>query len=125
MAKRMTMQQVLQRLGGEAFLQKLIGQVETIGQASDETGRPGQVTLTVKTFKPKEGDTGDLYVGFETDCRITKMPTPKPRRTGLYVSPEGIHTDDPRQVEMELKAVETGAGETRDVQVGQPEVRRA
>lgn len=124
MAKRMTNAQILQRLGGEAFLQKIITQVRAIGEASDATGRPGQVKLTVKSFKPKEGEVGDLYVGFETECVISKMPTPKPRTVGLYVSEEGLSTSNPLQEEMDLRAVPEGDVEPRNVAVGQPQARR-
>lgn len=122
-AKRMTTQHVLQRLGGDGFLQKLLEQVRTIGMATDETGRPGQVTLTIKTIKPKEGETGDQYVAFETESKIAKMPTPKPRRTGLYVSDEGLHVEPPLQEELDLRVVETSEGETRQVPAGTPAVR--
>lgn len=101
----------------------MLEQIESAAFSTDQTGRPGSYTLKVKTFKPKEGEVRDGYVGFETDPEV-KLARPKPRRTGMYVSPEGLHTDDPRQAPMDLRAVPQGEPETRDVAVGQPAARR-
>ena len=124
MAGQLTIGQALQRLGGEAFLQRLIGQVEAVAQATDETGQPGKVTLTVKTVKPKEASIRDQYVAFETSVAPT-YPKPKPHKTGLYVNGDGLHTAPPDQIEMDLKVVSQGQPETRTVTVGQPEARQA
>lgn len=123
MARPMTTAQIMERLGGEAFIQRLAGQILAVANATDETGQPGKVTLTVKTFKPKEAEAGDLYTGFETGIAPT-YPKPKPHKTGLYVSEDGLFTSDPRQTEIEgLRAVEQGQPQARDVSVGQPEAR--
>lgn len=124
MADRLNIQQAMQRLGGAEIFARLIGAIEQIGLATDETGQKGKVTLTISSFKAKGSEKGDGYIGFETRL-VAVPPSPSSRATGLYVSEEGLHSDDPRQTRMELKAVATGEGETRDVPVGQPEMRRA
>lgn len=124
MAGRMTTAQILERLGGDAFLQRLAGQIRAVAQATDEVGTNGKVVVTVTTFKPKEADVGDLYVGFQTAI-VPTYPKPKPHKTGLFVDGDGMHTGDPRQQVLELRAVEVGASETRTVNVGQPETRQA
>lgn len=120
----MTRGQILDRLGGEAFLDRMLGQIEAVAFSTDQTGSKGKFVLTVKTFKPKEAEVRDGYVGFETDP-VPTLARPKSRKTALYVSEDGLHTNDPRQVEMELRAVEQGDGETRQVHVGNPDVRKA
>ena len=113
----MTIQQILERLGGEQFLRRLVGQIETVAAATEETGSPGKVTLTVKTFKPKEAEQGDHYVGLETRI-VATMPAPRSRKTGLYVDEDGLHTNDPRQQRMELRAVETPEPTVRETDGG-------
>jgi len=123
-ADRLNIQQAMQRLGGEAIFARLIGAIESVALATDETAQKGKVTLTITSFKPKGSEKQDGYIGFETRL-VAVPPSPASRATGLYVSEDGLHSDDPRQVRMELKAVETGDPETRQVAVGNPEVRRA
>lgn len=123
MAGRMTAQQILDRLGGEAFVGRLIGAIETVGLATDETGQKGTVTLKVESFKEKGSEKRDGYVGYKTRL-VTVPPSPSVRATGLYVDEDGLHVDDPRQTQMELRAVEQGTPETRDVPVGHPQARR-
>lgn len=123
MADAMNAQQILNRLGGEAFVSRLIGAIETIGLATDESGQKGKVTLTVVSFKEKGAERHDGFVGYETKL-VTVPPSPPSRATGLYVSEDGLFINDPRQTEMELKVVEQGQPETRDVAVGQPAARR-
>lgn len=123
MADRLNIQQAMQRLGGEAILARLIGSIEAVALATDECGQKGKITLTIKTFKEKGSEKGDGFVGFETQL-VAVPPSPSARATGLYVDEQGLHTDDPRQTRMELRAVEQGQPETRDVPVGQPQARR-
>lgn len=124
MADRLNIQQAMQRLGGEAIFSRLIGAIESVALATDETAQKGKVVLTITSFKPKGAEKQDGYIGFETRV-VATPPSPAARGTGLYVSEEGLHADDPRQTRMELRAVEQGQGETRDVPVGNPDVRRA
>ena len=109
----MTIQQILERLGGEQFLRRLVGQIETVAAATEETGSPGKVTLTVKTFKPKEAEQGDHYVGLETRI-VATHPSRPARMTGLYVDGQGLHGDDPKQQRMELRAVESDTATVRE-----------
>lgn len=126
MPQPLTTGQILEKLGGEAFIQSWLGYVLAVAQATDETGQKGKVTLTVTTFKPKEAQPGDAYDGFETQITPT-YPKPKPHKVGLFVGEGGLFTSDPRQQELEggLRAVETGQPEARTVTVGQPDARRA
>lgn len=113
----------MQRLGGEAIFSRLIGAIEAVALATDETGQKGKVTLTIGSFKPKGTEKGDGYIGFETRL-VAVPPSPSARATGLYVNEEGLHADDPRQTRLDLRAVPQGEPETRDVPVGQPQARR-
>lgn len=123
MVDRMSTARVLERLGGEQFVQRLVGQIEAIAQAVEETGQPGKVTLVVKVFKPKEAERGDLFVGFETQLAPT-LPKPKSRKTALYITEDGLATSDTRQQQMDLRVVEQGTPEARTVEQGQPATRR-
>lgn len=124
MAEQMTLQHLMARLGGEAILGRLMDAIESVAVATDETGQAGKVVLTIKTFKEKGSEKRDRYVGFETRL-VAVPPSPSARSTGLYVDEDGIYASDPRQQQMDLRAVESGDPETRAVAVGQPEVRRA
>lgn len=124
MADQMGLQQIMQRLGGPEIFNRLREAIETVGLATDETGQPGKVTLTIKTSKPKGAEKGDRYVAFETRI-VATAPSPAAKPTGLYVDESGLHSADPRQTRMELRAVEQGQGETRETSVGSPEMRRA
>ena len=121
-SERMSIQQIMERLGGEAIFQRLIGAIEAVALASDETGQVGKVTLTVKTGKPKGAEKGDGYVALETRL-VAVPPSPSARLTGLYVDEDGLHGDDPRQQRLDLRAVPQGEPEARRVQVGQPASR--
>lgn len=123
MADRLNIQQAMQRLGGAEIFARLIGAIEAVGLATDETGQKGKVTLTIASFKPKGSEKGDGYIGFETRL-VAVPPSPSSRATGLYVSEDGLHMDDPRQVRMDLRAVPQGEPEARDVAVGQPAARK-
>jgi hypothetical protein len=122
-ADRLTIQQAMQRLGGEAIFSRLIGSIEGVALATDECGQKGKVTLTITTFKEKGSEKGDGFVGFETRL-VAVPPSPSARATGLYVNEDGLYTDDPRQQRMDLRAVPQGQPEARDVPVGQPQARR-
>ena len=123
MTDRLNIQQAMQRLGGAEIFARLIGAIESVGLATDETGQKGKVTLTISSFKPKGSEKSDGYIGFETRL-VAVPPSPSSRSTGLYVDEGGLHTDDPRQVRMDLRAVPQGEPEARDVAVGQPAARR-
>jgi hypothetical protein len=114
--------QLMERLGGEAFMQRLTGMILDLAAATDETGQAGSLTFKVKTFKEKGSERRDGYVGFAPTVSVS-APKPALRPTGLYVSERGFHADDPRQQAMELRAVEASDGETRQVQVGAPAAR--
>jgi hypothetical protein len=53
-ADRLTIQQAMQRLGGEAIFSRLIGSIEGVALATDECGQKGKVTLTITTFRAED-----------------------------------------------------------------------
>lgn len=118
----LSIQQIMERLGGDQFIQRLWNEIHDVSLATDVTGQKGKVTLTIASFKEKGSDKGDGYVGYETKL-MAVPPAPPARRVGLYVSQSGIHLNDPRQVPLPVREVEAGNVETRQVQVGAPAVR--
>lgn len=124
MADRMNLQQVMQRLGGEAIFSRLIEAIETIGLATDETGQKGKAVLTISSFKLKNTEKGDGFIGFETRL-VTTPPSPSARSTGLYVDERGLHVDDPSQTRMDLRPVPASEAEARPVAEAAPVIREA
>lgn len=124
MANTLNAQQLLNRLGGEAFVGRLIAAIETIGLATDDIGQKGKVTLTIVSSKPKGAEKGDGYVEYDTKLS-TVPPSRGARATGLYVDEDGLHVDDPRQTKLELRAVPESAPDVRPVEDVQPVIREA
>lgn len=112
----MTPQQILKRLGGDEFILSLLEEIESVARATDERGGKGKFTLTIKTDKHKNSERGDGLVVFET--RMVAAPAARPVKvTALYVDDFGLHGDDPRQEQMDLRAVETPSATVREPSV--------
>lgn len=105
---RMTIQQVMRRIGGQEIFERLVAEIQRVAWETGETGGKGKVTFTVETSKPKGSTLDDPMIQFKTQL-VPKLPAAPARVTHLYVGEEGLSTDDPRQVPMELRAVETSA----------------
>lgn len=115
--RAMTIGEKLRRLGGEAFIHRLVQDIEEVARSTDETRGKGKVVLTVKTSKHKNSETNDGFVTFETQI-VASHPSRPARMTGLYVDDQGLHGDDPKQQRMELRAVETPEPTVRETDGG-------
>ena len=123
-AKLLTIQETMQRLGGRDFFQQLREHISIIANATGETGGKGRLTISIETSKPKGSTVDDPMVQFKTQI-VPKLPAAPARVTHLYVSEIGLHTQDPRQEQMEFRVVENEAADVREAGGAQPSVREA
>ena len=77
-----------------------------------ETGRAGELRLTIKL---KPGKAGQVEV---SDDITVKAPKPERGTSIMFATPEGnLQREDPRQMSIEgLRSVDTETGELRHVQ---------
>lgn len=122
--KRMSLQEVLQRLGGRAIFQQIAEHIQTVAHATGQTGGKGKLTITIETSKTKGSTIDDPMIQFKTQL-VPKLPAAPAKVTHLYVSEDGLHSDDPRQVPMEFRVVENEAADIRQADDTRPNVREA
>jgi hypothetical protein len=106
MARRLTLQQTLARLGGPDLLQQLQEYIQDVAESTRQTGQKASLALTIETSKAKDSALDDPIVVFKTRL-VPKLATPKAHPTFLYVDEGGVYSDDPRQMPMPLAAVPT------------------
>lgn len=123
-AKLLTIQETMQRLGGRDFFQQLREHISLIANATGETGSKGRLTITIETSKPKGSTIDDPMVQFKTQL-VPKFPAAPARVTHLYVSDAGLHTQDPRQEQLDFRVVENEPSEVRDAGTSAPIVKEA
>ena len=84
---------------------------ELVGKVT-ETGRAGELRLTIKL---KPGKAGQVEV---SDDITVKAPKPERGTSIMFATPEGnLQREDPRQMSIEgLRSVDTETGELRHVQ---------
>lgn len=123
-AKLLTIQETMQRLGGREFFQQLREHISIIANATGETGGKGKLTISIETSKPKGSTLDDPMVQFKTQI-VPKLPAAPARVTHLYVSDAGLHTQDPRQEQMDFRVIEGAPSEVRSDGAAAPIVKEA
>lgn len=90
-------------------------------QAVDETGKPGEVTITIKV-KPEKGGGSQKTLSVVVKAKKPEADIPE---AVFFSDPEGdLHRDDPTQHEMFTEA-ERPSGDIDRVGRGNPEPTRA
>lgn len=112
---------ILKRIGNGHLIEDIAEALAEVGANVVETGKPGQVTVTLKVSVQQVGD--PMVIVNDTVAR--KMPTKAARGVLLYAVDGGLHTRDPRQVEMEFRRVDPAQTEIRESDGGAPVVREA
>lgn len=95
-------------------LDELSDEFNKLVQAVEDTGRPGEIILSIK-LKPSTA--GAIEV---TDLIKTKLPPPQKGTSLFFATPEGnLVRNDPRQSEIPgLKQVESDRKEVKEVSNG-------
>lgn len=101
---------VLQRLGNGRLLEELAVALSSVCDEVVATGKPGQVTLTLKIATREQHD--PMIAIAETITR--KPPTRAPRGTYLYAVEGWLYSRDPRQTELPFRAVDDAAPTVRE-----------
>ena len=105
---------VVQRLGSGRLLTELHN---ALIATADEVVRTGTVTLTLKVSNKQQGDPL-VYV----DEQISRTAPKKDPRGAVFYAVEGeLHREDPRQLTLEFRTVDTATGEIREAEDGHSE----
>ncbi len=112
---------VLQRLGQGRLLEELTVAMASVAAEVVQTGKPGEVTLTLKLTVREQGD--PMVLVAESIKR--KVPVRAPRGTFLFSVEEWLYVEDPRQPRMQFREVERPAAEQRELDDAAPQVREA
>lgn len=112
---------VVQRIGNGHLLDDLAEALAVVAEEVVATGKAGQVALVLKIAVQQQGDPMVIV-----SDQITKKPPKRdPRGVLLYAVEGGLYTRDPRQVEMDFRAVATAPDEIRESAGGAAVVREA
>lgn len=81
-------------------------------KAVDETGKPAKLTIEL-TIKPAAKIPGTYVISDKVRAKLPELPVGE---TILFGTPEGnLQARDPRQVEIDLKAIDTPAKPTAEL----------
>lgn len=95
----------LQHIGGGVFLDEAAENLAELVRAVEENGGAGVLTLEIKVRKYSRG--GALIL---TGIPKLKKPAEPPLEALMFGTPEGnLETEDPNQMKLELKQVESSA----------------
>jgi hypothetical protein len=84
------------------FLEDCADELQKAVRAVDETGKPAKLTVTL-TIKPASKGQGAYVISDKVAAKLPELPVGE---TIMFGTPEGnLQARDPRQAEMELKAV--------------------
>jgi hypothetical protein len=103
---------VLQRLGSGRLLEDIHDALVTTAQEVVATGKAGKVTVTLNVSTMNQGD---VLVTIEEMISRT-APKRDPRGAIFYAVDGALHREDPRQVRMDFRTVDTETGEIREVE---------
>lgn len=103
----------IQRLGSGHTLEDLYDALTATAQEVVATGKPGQVTLTLKVSNKGQGN--PLVIVEETVARTS--PKKDPKGAIFYALEGALWREDPRQAHMDFRLVDTETGEIRSVSV--------
>lgn len=94
---------VIQRLGSGRLLEELHAALVATAQEVVATGKPGKVTLTLAVSNRSQGD--PLVMVDETISRAS--PKRDPKGAVFYALDGGLHREDPRQIPMVFRTVDS------------------
>jgi hypothetical protein len=108
-----TFPQVLDTLRFGILSEELTAQLSTLTQKCAATGRAGTLTLKLQ-LKPGKGGQIEIF-----DELAVKEPKQERGSTLMFSTPDGALTrNDPRQINLPLRAVDKATGEIRMVAKG-------
>lgn len=94
------------------FLDDCAAELQKAVRAVDETGKPAKLTVTL-TIKPASKGQGAYVISDKVAAKLPELPVGE---TIMFGTPEGnLQSRDPRQAEMELKAVTQAAPQASDL----------
>lgn len=101
---------VLQRLGRGTVIPELVDALARTAEEVVATGKPGQVTLTLKVSTKS---IGDPFVAVEET--IARSSPKRDARGAYFFAVEGeLHRDDPRQARIDFRSIDRDTGEIRE-----------
>jgi len=103
--------QVANKLGAGHLLDEMHASLLRVAEDVVATGRDGRVTVTLIVKKPQGPDN----VVVVQEAVTTSLPKSLPQGAMYFVDDGQFHERDPRQVEMELRVLDGGESELRDV----------
>ena len=101
----------MQRLANGRLLEELYDALVTTAKEVVETGKPGTVTLTLKVSTQSQGN--PMVIIGETIAR--KAPQKDPRGAYFFALDGALHSNDPRQPQLEFRLVDRETGEIRSL----------
>ncbi len=104
-------QQFITQMRFGSLHDELTDQLQELTRACTETGKAGEMTLTIKLVP---GKSGQIEI---TDSVKVKTPEFSKGTTLMFATPDGrLQREDPRQITMELRTIDTEPkGEPRRV----------
>ena len=102
---------ILQRLGSGQLLDDLRDALVATAEEVVATGNAGKVVLTITLTTKRQGDI--LIMVDESISRT--VPKVEPKGAFFYAANGDLWRDDPRQVPIDFRAVDTATGEIRNV----------
>ena len=102
---------ILQRLGSGKLVDLIADALVATADEVVTTGNPGAVTIKLTVTTSQQGD--PMVIIHPAINRATPKVEPNP---GFFFAVEGeLHREDPRQIRMDFRAVDTETGEIRQV----------
>lgn len=117
----MSPEDVMRRLGGGDLVPELVEALAVTAVEVQETGKKGTVTVTFELLVQQIGDPMVIV----RDQVKRNPPKRNPRGVVLYAVEGGLHTRDPRQVEMDFRLVDPPVSEVRETDGGATVVKEA
>ena len=109
----------LRLLQGGMLLDRASDELAALVKGVDDTGKPGQLTITLKLKKASGA------IEIVADVK-TKVPEQKPDSDLLWATVEGnLSVDNPSQRKLDLRVAETKKVEVRTVDQDTGEIRQA
>ncbi len=102
---------IITSLGQGHLLEELTDALQRTADEVVKTGAGGTVTLTLKVLPL--GEVGNPMVGIAEQIGVS-MPKRKSKGKIMYSHGGALHEDDPRQVPMEFRVVETAPAVVRE-----------
>ncbi|MDE2096713.1 MAG: hypothetical protein KGL39_05645 [Patescibacteria group bacterium] len=103
---------ILQRFGTGQLIDELATALAEVSAEVVQTGNPGRVSVTFD-LKNQNG-AGDVIV-LATPKISRTTPKREVRGAMFFAVDDGLHQEDPRQMRLEFRSVDTSTGEIRSI----------